>query len=176
MFLLFQVVTKYLCTSYPCLLYGVCVHARTFIITYDTFEWQSLSIQKWFFQNLKVILKWWNHINSDFFYTTNQPITAPCLIVCYRNFYSIVGGGSDSLTPTSHTGWFARDPVILNRVGRVLLQLPDVDLVRPSRIIIAEDCFQLSDIPKDRVTQPLVKSVEKLFGSKCIDHMPNLFV
>ncbi|KAK7837389.1 amidase 1 [Quercus suber] len=58
-------------------------------------------------------------------------------------------------------GWFARDPVILNRVGRVLLQLPDVDLVRPSRIIIAEDCFQLSDIPKDRVIQPLVKSVEK---------------
>ncbi|XP_065615942.1 amidase 1 isoform X2 [Quercus suber] len=65
-------------------------------------------------------------------------------------------------------GWFARDPVILNRVGRVLLQLPDVDLVRPSRIIIAEDCFQLSDIPKDRVIQPLVKSVEKLFGSHLV--------
>lgn len=80
------------------------------------------------------------------------------------------------MTPTSHTGWFARDPVIFNRVGRVLLQLPDVDLVRPSRIIIAEDCFQLSDIPKDRVIQPLVKSVDKLFGSKSIDHMPNLFV
>ncbi|KAL4637078.1 hypothetical protein ACB092_03G054900 [Castanea dentata] len=65
-------------------------------------------------------------------------------------------------------GWFARDPVILNRVGRVLLQLPDVDLVEPSRIIIAEDCFQHSDIPKDRVTQPLVKSVEKLFGSHLV--------
>ncbi|KAM3752720.1 hypothetical protein ACB098_03G040800 [Castanea mollissima] len=65
-------------------------------------------------------------------------------------------------------GWFARDPVILNRVGRVLLQLPDVDLVKPSRIIIAEDCFQLSDIPKDRVTRPLVKSVQKLFGSHLV--------
>lgn len=75
-----------------CVCCMVCVCARTFIITYDTFEWQSLSIQKWFFQNLKVILKWWNQINNDFFKTTNQPITAPCLTVCYRNFYSIGWG------------------------------------------------------------------------------------
>ncbi len=80
------------------------------------------------------------------------------------------------MTPASHPRWFARDPVILNRVGQVLLQLPDVDLVRPSQIIIAEDCFRLSDIPNDRVTQPLVKSVEKLFGGKCIDYMNLLFV
>ena len=68
------------------------------------------------------------------------------------------------LTPISHPGWFARDPVILNRVGRVLLQLPNVDAVNPSQIIIAEDCFQLSAIPSDRVTEPLFKSVGKLFG------------
>ena len=80
------------------------------------------------------------------------------------------------MTPTSHPGWFARDPVILNRVGQVLLQLPDVDLVRPSQIIIAEDCFWLSDIPNDRVIQPLVNSVEKLFGGKCIDHINVIFV
>jgi amidase len=64
----------------------------------------------------------------------------------------------------SHPGWFARNPVILNRVGRVLLQLPDVDPVKPSQIIIAEDCFQLSTIPSDRVAEPLFKSVDKLFG------------
>ncbi|GMY21540.1 amidase 1 isoform X2, partial [Fagus crenata] len=61
-------------------------------------------------------------------------------------------------------GWFARDPVILNRVGRVLLQLPDLDPVKPSQIIIAEDCFQLSTIPSDRLVEPLLKSLNKLFG------------
>ncbi|KAF2298320.1 hypothetical protein GH714_022131 [Hevea brasiliensis] len=68
-------------------------------------------------------------------------------------------------------GWFARDPVILNRVGRILLQLPDVDLVRPRQIFIAEDCFQLSSIPNNRVSQVLVKSVEKLFGGDVVKHL-----
>ncbi|KAF3965994.1 hypothetical protein CMV_009864 [Castanea mollissima] len=67
-------------------------------------------------------------------------------------------------------GWFARDPVILNRVGRVLLQLPEVDPIIPSQIIIAEDCFQLSTIPSDRATEPLVKSVNKLFGGDLVKH------
>ncbi|KAK0601916.1 hypothetical protein LWI29_028740 [Acer saccharum] len=67
-------------------------------------------------------------------------------------------------------GWFARDPTILNRVGRVLLQLPDMHLVKPSQFIIPEDCFQLSSIPSDRITQILVKSVEKLFGGHMIKH------
>ena len=67
-------------------------------------------------------------------------------------------------TPISYPGWFARDPMILNRVGRVLLQLPEVDPVIPSQIIIAEDCFQLSTIPSDRVSEALFKSVNKLFG------------
>ena len=70
------------------------------------------------------------------------------------------------LTQSSYLGWFARDPVILNRVGRVLLQLPDVPPVRPTQLIIAEDCFQLSSIPSDRVKQVIVHSFEKLFGGK----------
>ncbi|KAF2298322.1 hypothetical protein GH714_022190 [Hevea brasiliensis] len=68
-------------------------------------------------------------------------------------------------------GWFARDPVILNRVGCILLQLPDVDLVRPRQIFIAEDCFQLSSIPNNRVSHVLVKSVEKLFGGDVVKHL-----
>ncbi|KAF2298319.1 hypothetical protein GH714_022110 [Hevea brasiliensis] len=76
-----------------------------------------------------------------------------------------VPGGSSSGSAVA-VGWFARDPVILNRVGRILLQLPDVDLVRPRQIFIAEDCFQLSSIPNNRVSQVLVKSVEKLFGRR----------
>ncbi|TXG65549.1 hypothetical protein EZV62_006824 [Acer yangbiense] len=67
-------------------------------------------------------------------------------------------------------GWFARDPTILSRVGRVLLQLPDMHLVKPSQFIIPEDCFQLSSIPSDRITQVLVKSVEKLFGGHLVKH------
>ncbi|KAB2005840.1 hypothetical protein ES319_D11G299200v1 [Gossypium barbadense] len=67
-------------------------------------------------------------------------------------------------------GWFARDPKILNRIGRVLLHLPDVDPIKPSQIIIAEDCFRLSTIPSDRTVQVLVKSIEKLFGAQCVKH------
>ncbi|KAK9215507.1 hypothetical protein WN944_007512 [Citrus x changshan-huyou] len=69
-------------------------------------------------------------------------------------------------------GWFAWDPKILNRVGRVLLQLPDdASLVRPSQVIFAEDCLQLSSIPSDRITQGLVKSVEKLFGGQIVENV-----
>ncbi|RDX82585.1 Amidase 1, partial [Mucuna pruriens] len=61
-------------------------------------------------------------------------------------------------------GWFARDPMILSRVGSVILQLPDVEPIRPTSIIIAEDCFQLSSIPYDVVTRTVTKAVEKLYG------------
>ncbi|XWS57554.1 hypothetical protein CRYUN_Cryun09bG0184400 [Craigia yunnanensis] len=68
-------------------------------------------------------------------------------------------------------GWFARDPVVLNQVGRVLLHLPNVDPVRPSQIIIPEDCLSLSSIASDRTTQVLVKSVKKLFGGQILKHV-----
>lgn len=69
--------------------------------------------------------------------------------------------------PTLHLGWFARDPVILSRVGRVLLQLPEVAPIRPTRIIIADDCFQLSNIPHNLVGEIFIKAVEKLYGGEC---------
>lgn len=56
--------------------------------------------------------------------------------------------------------------MLLNKVGRVLLQLPNADPVRPAQFIIAEDCFQLSSIPSSRVEEVLIKSVEELYGSK----------
>ncbi|XP_058182906.1 amidase 1-like isoform X2 [Rhododendron vialii] len=67
-------------------------------------------------------------------------------------------------------GWFARDADILNRVGRVLLQLPEVEPVKPTHITIAEDCFPLLSIPSHRVTSVLVKSVEKLFGGHIVKY------
>ncbi|XP_061338008.1 amidase 1-like [Gastrolobium bilobum] len=67
-------------------------------------------------------------------------------------------------------GWFARDPMILGRVGRVLLQLPDVAPVRPTCIIIAEDCFQLSSIPYDQLTGAVIKAIDKLYGGDVLKH------
>ncbi|XP_048136424.1 amidase 1-like [Rhodamnia argentea] len=67
-------------------------------------------------------------------------------------------------------GWFAREPSVLKQVGRVLLELPDEDPIRPSQIIIPRDCFQLLSIPTERLTQALVRSVEKLYGGDIIKH------
>ena len=66
------------------------------------------------------------------------------------------------------SGWFARDPAILKRIGNVLLPPLDANLTNSKSIIIAEDCFKLLNIPIDRVKQILVKSIEKSFGGKII--------
>ncbi|OMO62482.1 Amidase [Corchorus capsularis] len=68
-------------------------------------------------------------------------------------------------------GWFARDPEILNQVGRVLLHLPNMDPIRPTQIIIPEDCFCLSSVPRERTDKILLKSVEKLFGGQSVKHI-----
>uniref|UniRef100_A0A9I9DA22 Amidase domain-containing protein n=1 Tax=Cucumis melo TaxID=3656 RepID=A0A9I9DA22_CUCME len=62
-------------------------------------------------------------------------------------------------------GWFARDSAILKRVGWLLLQEPEVEHYKPTKVFIAEDCFKLlSSITSERLTQAFVSSVEKLFG------------
>jgi len=63
------------------------------------------------------------------------------------------------------SGWFARDPSILRRVGHILLQAPFVVQRPPRQIIIADDCFQHINVPLDRSSQVVVKTTEKLFGS-----------
>ncbi|KAL8147594.1 amidase 1-like [Apium graveolens] len=67
-------------------------------------------------------------------------------------------------------GWFARDPAILNRVGRTLLQHPDNGLTRPLKIIIAEDCFKLLSIPSDRITNVLVEAVKQIYGDDILNY------
>ncbi|TKY52096.1 Amidase 1 [Spatholobus suberectus] len=67
-------------------------------------------------------------------------------------------------------GWFARDPTILNKVGRVLLQLPEATPVRPTKIIIAIDCFLLSSIPYDVLTKKAIKAIRKLYGVEVLKH------
>ncbi|KAI4311781.1 hypothetical protein MLD38_036648 [Melastoma candidum] len=61
-------------------------------------------------------------------------------------------------------GWFARDPLVLKKVGHVLLQLPDIDPAKPAQIIIPKDCFCLSSIPYELMTNALSKVAENLFG------------
>ncbi|XP_038878397.1 amidase 1-like isoform X1 [Benincasa hispida] len=65
-------------------------------------------------------------------------------------------------------GWFARDPVVLKKVGRLLLQHPEVEHQKPTQVLIAEDCFKLSSIPSERLTQAFINSVKKLFGGHLI--------
>ncbi|XP_042517123.1 amidase 1-like [Macadamia integrifolia] len=106
---------------------------------------------------------------------TGGSVRAPaafCGIYGFRPSHDLVP--TSGVIPNSQSfdtvGWFARDPVILNQVGRALLQLPNVKPVQPSHIIVADDCFQLLSIPSDRVTQVLLKSIEKLFGGQIIRH------
>eukprot|EP00249_Psilotum_nudum_P023733 c28964_g1_i6 orf=348-2147(+) len=68
-------------------------------------------------------------------------------------------------------GWFARDTTILRKVGHVLLQLPYTDFKQPRRIIISDDCFRLSTVPKERSLDVAVKSIEKAFLRPAIVHM-----
>ncbi|XP_058743445.1 amidase 1-like [Vicia villosa] len=79
--------------------------------------------------------------------------------------------GVTPMAPSLDTpGWFARDASILSRVGHVLLNLPKVTPVRPTKVIIADDCFQLSSIPYDAVTQAIIKAIEKLYGGDVLKH------
>jgi len=63
------------------------------------------------------------------------------------------------------SGWFAKDPSTLRRVGHILLQAPFAPQRYPRQIIIADDCFQHANVPLDRSSQVVVKTTEKLYGS-----------
>lgn len=62
------------------------------------------------------------------------------------------------------SGWFAKDPNTLHRVGHILLQLPYIEVRQPRHIIIADDCFEYLKTT-NQITQIVSKSTEKIFGS-----------
>lgn len=78
-----------------------------------------------------------------------------CLVYTFRSF-------DKKFMP----GWFARTPAILRKVGCILLQLPDLDPIKPTQIIIPEDCFNLSSIPSEHTVQALVTSMKTLYGGE----------
>ncbi|KAG0476840.1 hypothetical protein HPP92_013681 [Vanilla planifolia] len=67
-------------------------------------------------------------------------------------------------------GWFARDPITINKVGHVLLQLPFGTSIEPTRFIISDDCFKLLGPLGEHISHILVKSIESTFGSHLIAH------
>ncbi|KAK7344156.1 hypothetical protein VNO77_13474 [Canavalia gladiata] len=68
-------------------------------------------------------------------------------------------------------GWFATDPTILNKVGRVLIKLPRaVQPVRPTKVIVALDSFLLSSIPYHVLTRKVTKAIKKLYGENIIKY------
>lgn len=62
-------------------------------------------------------------------------------------------------------GWFAKEPGVLHKVGYLLLQLSYTNNYQPRHFIMADDCFEMVKIQSGRLTQVVVRSVERLFGS-----------
>jgi amidase len=61
-------------------------------------------------------------------------------------------------------GWFARDADLLARVGALLLQRA-IPAARPSRLVIAEDAFEVADASVAATLRPLVARVAALVGN-----------
>ncbi|KAL6552476.1 Translocon at the outer membrane of chloroplasts 64 [Orobanche hederae] len=95
-----------------------------------------------------------------------------CGILGFRPSHGTVS--LSGVTPVSGSldtvGWFAKDPSVLRRVGHVMLQLPYTAQRNPRNIVIADDCFQSSKFPADRITQVVIKSIEKLYGRQVLSH------
>ncbi|KAK9732583.1 hypothetical protein RND81_04G007800 [Saponaria officinalis] len=96
-----------------------------------------------------------------------------CKIFGFRPSHGVVS--VDGVIPMAQSfdtvGWFARDPTILKRVGRVLLLPVDTSPLDPNPIFIPEDCFKLLSIPIDRVLHVLVDSLKKLFGGQVFNYI-----
>jgi amidase len=60
-------------------------------------------------------------------------------------------------------GWFARDPGVLAKVGRVLLQ-DERAAAKPTRALIARDAFDLVDAPIRQALEPPVAGVARHIG------------
>lgn len=68
-------------------------------------------------------------------------------------------------------GWLARDPSVLHRVGHVLLQIPSIEPKRTRCFVIADDLFQLCNVPKQKTVYVVTKVIEKLSGYQTPKHL-----
>ncbi|XP_044979917.1 outer envelope protein 64, chloroplastic [Hordeum vulgare subsp. vulgare] len=96
-----------------------------------------------------------------------------CGVLAFRPSHAVISNsGVIPVAPSLDTiGWFARDPIVLRRVGHLLLKLSYTDIRLPRHFYIADDCFEISKIPARRLTQVVTKSVEKLYGRQVLSHV-----
>ncbi|CAH9084688.1 unnamed protein product [Cuscuta epithymum] len=89
-----------------------------------------------------------------------------CGVLGFRSSHGIVS--TIGILPVSQSldsiGWFARDPSVLCKVGRILLQSSSTLPKRTKRFIIADDLFQLSKVPKLKTVHVVRRVTEKLSG------------
>ncbi|XP_031493263.1 outer envelope protein 64, mitochondrial [Nymphaea colorata] len=98
---------------------------------------------------------------------------ACCGILGFRPSHgSVPTAGVLQNSPSLDTiGWLAKDPSVLREVGHVLLQLAPGNLRRSRRFIFADDCFQLSTVPKQKSVCVIEKATEKLSGYQPPKHI-----
>ncbi|GAB2270208.1 hypothetical protein Dimus_005115 [Dionaea muscipula] len=91
-----------------------------------------------------------------------------CGIMGFRPSHGVISlsGAIPVSSSLDAIGCFAKDPDVLRRVVHVLLQIQFTSQRNPRQILVADDCFELIKIPVDRVAQPVIRSTEKLFGSR----------
>ncbi|XP_044373339.1 outer envelope protein 64, chloroplastic isoform X1 [Triticum aestivum] len=96
-----------------------------------------------------------------------------CGVLAFRPSHAVISNsGVIPVAPSLDTiGWFAKDPIVLRRVGHLLLKLSYTDIRLPRHFYIADDCFEISKIPARRFTQVVTKSVEKLYGRQVLSHV-----
>ena len=67
-------------------------------------------------------------------------------------------------------GWFACDAETFARIGAVLLQ-NEITEARPSRLVIAEDAFELADKSVADALRPVVETVTSLIGNSTTERL-----
>ncbi|KAK1279006.1 Amidase 1 [Acorus gramineus] len=96
-----------------------------------------------------------------------------CGILGFRPSHGTVS--TDGVIPMAQSfdtvGWFARDPLILNKVGHVLLRSPVQDPLPPCQIIIPDDCFQNLCFQSNIIIPVVMKTIENLFSCQVIKHV-----
>ncbi|MGF7212152.1 amidase [Skermanella aerolata] len=75
----------------------------------------------------------------------------------------------DGVTPLAPSfdsvGWFTRDAGLLERVGRVLLDLPGDEEGRPRSLLLVEDAFAMTDPSARAALGPAIDAVTATLGS-----------
>ncbi|XP_074271604.1 translocon at the outer membrane of chloroplasts 64 isoform X2 [Silene latifolia] len=95
-----------------------------------------------------------------------------CGVIGFKSSHGAIShsGAVPLSTSLDSIGCFAKDPNVLRRAMHIMMQLPFSTQRNPRNIIIADDCFELVKYPVHRLTQPVIRSTEKLYGRQALRH------